>query len=172
MNSPEPPEVKTHRRRRRKEDLVGPLTVLSIVLFLVLCVLSFGVLKSASSASHAAHKADRASQEANSAAKRAEMNSLRITIAEKAFCGRLQRVRGATNQFGAIVFVVLGAAARESGSKQYELIANLASYNPPTDCKKAIADPENYESPPPVPMSSLSRARINKILSTGFDQPT
>jgi hypothetical protein len=79
----------------------------------------------------------------------------RLTHAEQGFCDRLQRVRHQVNRnSGTIYAFLLQEADHERGrAEEYQRLKARIYYLPPTDCVKAIDDPEAYVLPPAIPWS-------------------
>jgi hypothetical protein len=100
-----------------------------------------------------------------------QTQKLNVSTARRAsleFCHALQRQRERENRTSAAVYLTLAVSGRreatlaktvkdpktralhESSSRALILLANTAQYTDPTNCKRAVDDPDNYNAPTPV----------------------
>jgi hypothetical protein len=86
----------------------------------------------------------------------------RIDAAERNTCVRIQNLRAEVNAQGRIIFITLDTirqgtqAQKNPRTLAYGALADLVSYQPPTDCKAAVDDPTGYQRPDPIPFTKLT----------------
>ena len=138
------------RRRRRREDLVTPLTAIAAALFVVVALLSWGLL----------YVADEALD-----------NTYRLDRAEKCDRALASLFRQATNRNGAIIYVVLDGVDRERHNGEpldFDELADLPQLQPaPVDCRDRtvkIADPIRFRDLPPQSLDALEDRELRDLL--------
>lgn len=96
----------------------------------------------------------------------------RIDGAAMGVCTRLAANDLATNRANAIIYTQMVAIAqnvRERGrpntAAEYERIAALPSYQPPTDCRRAVHDPGHYRPGAPIPFADVPDDTLARLLA-------
>lgn len=141
--------------RRRRNDKLGPLIAVGVVLLLAICsVLSFISITTANTARHNTNGL-------NSIVKRLDVNTRRLNaivhrldVGAVVQCQRVQRLRDDVNAQANNQFDVIKVAARASPTgaarELYRAFLAATPYSPPTDCRQASSDPLGYRAPPVV----------------------
>jgi hypothetical protein len=93
----------------------------------------------------------------------------RLDVGEQVQCQRVQKSRERSNVSEARQYLVLINAVSNPRTparirERYTDIANTSTYDPPTDCRAAVAHPLTYRRPPSMPFSRLGLKYANSII--------
>lgn len=124
----------------------------ALVLMIIAIVLSIGATLQIRDIQRNSDAIDKAQVELHVA-------QIRVERAEARACARVQGLRDQLNFTNGVIYRVLQAAARSNSSvsKRYNQIISAVPYLRPTDCFKAVMEPDTYVPPDPIPFREYLR---------------
>lgn len=154
-------EVGERRRRapgRRRIDKVFERILPVVIAFMFVLIIIVGVLSVAGLKATSTIKASQ--KTADAARAQSQRNTDRLNAAILGSCQRLQLVRDDLNKQASAQYRTLGLVVRTTPPgvfrDLFKEIVRSTEYLPPTDCDRAVRQPQSYRPPAPVPFALVA----------------